>query len=241
MSARDVDEGVPDFVILTEGRTGSQFLVTLLDSHPDVRCAGEILGCVPLAPGDAEKEIAIALDRIRSARRGGVETRFGFKLPWGCLVPDRSLLVHLLRRGSRCIVQFRRNKLAMYLSMRLAQINGDFSSSRPYAQQSLEIDPEHLLTTIAAFERHEREMLEITRGWPRTLASYEAMQADPDVPWVQDFLGVPLRPLRATTTRARSGHQRSTIRNYDRIAAVLRDGPYAGFLEEVGAPSAATG
>lgn len=231
-------DGVPDFVILTEGRTGSQLLVTLLDSHPSIHCAGEILGSEPVAPGEPERALEMTFDRVRAARRGGGEPRFGFKLPWGCLLTDRRLLVGLLECGTRCIVQYRRNKLEMYVSMRLAQINGDFSSSRPYAAQSLEIDPEHLLETIAAFERHEREMLETTGRWPRTLVSYEAMVADPDVPWVQDFLGVPLRPLRAATTRARLRPLRSTIRNYEQIASLLRDGPYAAFLEEAGAPSA---
>lgn len=230
------DSHIPDFIILTQGRSGSQYLVTLLDSHPAIRCAGEIIGCAPIAPDDPAKELAVAFEHTQAGRAQTDKPLFGFKLPWGCLLKGHRLLLDLMTLGTRCIVLTRQNKLAMYLSQRLAQENYDWSSSRRYAAQTLDIDPDEMIRTFGYYELNDRNMLEATRGWPRVLASYEAMQADPDVHWVQDFLGVPLAPLTATTTRARAGSQRKTIRNYDEVVARLRGTEHERFLDEVGAP-----
>lgn len=232
-----MEHSAPDFVILTLGRTGSQYLVTLLDSHPAIACAGEIMGCTAINPEAPETAFAAVCERSLAERQARNKTVFGFKLPWMCAASNDHLLQELAASGTRFVLNFRKNKLSMYLSMRLAQVNNDFSSSQLYRQQSLTIDIPHMQRVMQAFLSHEQRMLTATRGLARTIVSYEAAQADPDIPWVQDLLGVEPMPLRGSTTRARSGSQRATIENYDEVATALRDTPFAAYLDEVGAPA----
>ena len=225
---------IPDFILLTTGRSGSTYLDSLLDSHPDIHSASELLGTSPIAPGDPERELEEAFERIAAARAKTDKPVFGFKLPWAILKQGSTLPLALFERGTRCVALHRKNRLDKLVSLKLAQLNGPWSwrSREHYEQQRLVINIPEMLAMLSGFERADEILMEMSRGWPRVVSSYEAIVADPDSPWVQDFLGVPIRPLVAQTLRARTGTLRETICNYDEVAAALAGTPYARFLDE---------
>ena len=169
-------------------------------------------------------------DRVRNARAQSSKPLFGFKLPIYCVERDPGLARELFRLGTRCVVLYRKDKLAMYVSMRLAQINNEWSSTRRYEIQELEIDIKDMLATMRAFRRLDALMFELTAGWSRTVASYEACLGDPDVPYIQDFLGVPVVPLSTPTLRARTVPLRTAVRNFDEVVAVLKSTEFAPLL-----------
>ena len=226
-----LDPHIPDFVLLTTGRSGSTYLDSLLDSHPEIRCAGELLGSAPIAPGNPQRELEVAFANVRRARELGGKPIFGFKLPWVVVAQGSTLAQDLFERGARCVALHRKNRLDKYVSVRLAQINDEWSSTVHYAEQSIEIDVEQLRNALASFEHADEVLMRMSQGWPRIVTSYEAIVADPDIPWIQDFLGVEIRSLSTQTLRARTKTLRETIRNYDEVAAALAGTPYERFLD----------
>lgn len=222
----------PDFVILTPGRSGSELLVSLLDSHRQVRCAGEILGSSPLAPHDPERELAFVKRATRDSRTETDKPVFGFKLPLWCIPKPSRLLANLVERGTRCIVLTRTNKLDMVLSIELARVNHLWGSTDRYDRQSIDLDPEGVVAQLQALEDADARMQDLTSGYPRVFATYEAIAGDYSIPLIQDFLGLSIEKLRPRTVRGRTVSRTIAIRNFDAVAERIRGTGFEHFLRD---------
>lgn len=152
---------MPRFIVLSEPRTGSTYLQSLLNVHVDVCCTGDILGDEHGPKDDPVADV----DRQLSALRQPV---VGFKTFPEHLVYHRLSLPELVRRldVSWVIVVWRRNSLEMYASLQIARRTGIwYSAAEPTTDvvETVEVKGSEFLQYVADTERLWRD---VVRGWP---------------------------------------------------------------------------
>jgi len=119
------------FAILARPRTGSNHLVSLLDSHPEIRCYGEIFRPKYRLSARVDPRLARFDDHARRITHAHVVLRKICKLDersaWARfkVFPNHvDMQVAPLRRGIAKVVSLtRENDLAIYSSARTAQVN----------------------------------------------------------------------------------------------------------------------
>ncbi len=237
------------FVILAAPRTGSNWLCTLLDSHPEVLCHHEIFN---------PQGIHLALSRRGALDLGTVAERDAdpaaalarlWRHDFGCravglkITRDTSpaaFAAVFAERGLKAIVLSRRNRVKTFVSERIAALTGQWEShgleSHPGAQTHraaagleggpprIEVEREELLAQIERNERYYawlRGELERT-GWETLETTYEALAAGGEQRRILAFLGVaPGVPLRGSTRKQNPDDLSHLISNFDRLAAAL--------------------
>jgi LPS sulfotransferase NodH len=144
---------VKKYVILATPRSGSSHLVDLLDSHPQLCCAGELFnphGAALRKLGMRNKDdMRLAgqaplefLDRVIAKTREGDEVKpcFGFKL---MLHHDPRMIDHVLEDPQWCVIVLeRRDLLAQWTSAGLAKKTGQWGSGKKAVNPEQSDDPE---------------------------------------------------------------------------------------------------
>jgi LPS sulfotransferase NodH len=134
-----------NFVLLTTQRTGSSWLITLLDSDPSIAAHGELFlrSGEPYPPWGARnvKRFSHFSDRLRRKERGFPRLRtfayldhlyqsdcdaqsIGFKLTYDQLVRHPEILFYCVKRGVRVVHLVRRNLLDIVISRELMKQRG---------------------------------------------------------------------------------------------------------------------
>jgi LPS sulfotransferase NodH len=231
----------PDrFVILNAPRTGSNYLCTLLNSHPDILChhelfnphvigvarhlqQTEILGTVEERERDPEGFLARAWS-ISAGRR-----LIGFKLCWR--QHPAALHAVLNDRLVRKIVLKRRNKVRSFVSLVLARQTGEWvvyhDSPRPGPRPKVVIDVNAMLSTIA-YNRQYYEEIEASLAETRQERFelyYEELFLGDTLRLMLSFLGV--SDANAAEMAGESWQLISTslsdvVSNFDELVAALR-------------------
>ena len=239
------------FVVLAAPRTGSNWLCTLLDSHPRVLCHHEIFNpeAIHLSRGlaarldssslglgtleERERNPAALLDRAWRAHLG--HQCVGFKLNLG---QEPRVFDHVLSDpAARKIVLRRRNRVRTFVSEAIAQRTGDWES---YAGLPLP-DPPRLIVAAAELRAHaernrayyaglERRLVAAGRPWIEV--AYERLEQSAERERILAFLGVPSAPLVAGTRRQHPQPLRELIANFEELRAELRGSDLEGELCE---------
>lgn len=237
MKVREDSAPPTRFVVFAAPRTGSNWLCTLLDSHPEILCHHEIFN-----PGGIHYALS---HRDGSLDFGGVEARdreplevlaevwrqaaghpvVGFKHGLG---QDRRVFAALFAdRGVRKIVIRRAHRLRTYVSERIAQATGEWESypgmelSRP---RPVTVDAADLAAHAArngAFYRWIGDELAAT-GQEALDVLYERLADEAEHRRIQRFLGFSaFAPLRGATRKQNPGALCDLIANYDDLASAL--------------------
>jgi LPS sulfotransferase NodH len=240
------------FVILAAPRTGSNWLCTLLDSHPEVLCHHEVFN---------PAGIHLALSQRGRMDLGSVEARnrdpgaFLARL-WSLSFGQRAIGFKITREQPasvfeavfadptiRAIVLRRANRLRTMLSERIAQETGRWECYRGQSCHLPEADRTPLRIAITAAElkahavKNERYYAGLTERLAR--AGHELCEtAYEDLPDVQErrrllaFLGVDSdRELRSATRKQGSRDLREVIANFDTLTRDLRGSRFAAELD----------
>jgi hypothetical protein len=223
------------FVIACLGRTGSTHLVSLLDSHPDIRCFGELFthheGTLDEAfvtsPIDDPVEYVAQLVAPVSERA------VGFKLPLNSIRAHPEALRVLDGEQMRIVRLRRLNVLALLASRRLlASTRVPQSTHGDYGDATVVIEPKQALAVFRLTDEHERYLDGLAGGKPTFQITYEDLAAGRDLDELQSFLGVDPVPLRSMFKRVRSRPLAETIENWNEVEEALRGTPYERFLED---------
>jgi hypothetical protein len=223
------------FVIVCLGRTGSTHLQFLLDSHPDIRCFGELF------TGNAHTfdEVFLAssgqdpVAYVNGLTDGLEESAIGFKLPLGSLRahPEAARVLEL--EGLRFIRLQRRNRLALFVSRRmLAATRVPQSTHGTYGETTVKLEPQQCLNALAKIAEHDAYLDGLVAGRPTHRVDYEDLVGGLDLAPVQRFLGVEPAPLTSVFERVRKRPLAETIENWDEVSAALEGTPYESFLAD---------
>jgi len=226
------------FVILTGGRTGSELLVSLLGSHPEIVCDGELLnGYRPIWP---ERYIAA---RAAAAGWHGAKA-YGWKLLYSQFrtlpefepnADDFPLRLH--ERGYRIILLERLDLLQTAISYLRAQEQGRFHDTRGRHQKftPLTIDPMALIAAIYLIDESAEYGRRIAQRVPHLRMVYEHDLLDPRAQQttgdrVCRFLGVRPAPMATDLVKTAPVRTRDILANYAEIEEVLRGTRFAKYL-----------
>ena len=228
------------FVMLHATRTGSNYLCTVLNSHPDVLCHHEIFNphVVGVARHLQESGFALGtidererdpegfLDRVWRTDLG--HAAVGFKLclwqheaAWRAVIADTSVRKILLKR---------RNRVKAFVSLLLARQTGEWvvydDRGAPGPRPAVHVDVDALRENIALHERfyRETEAALAASGQRHALLWYEDLFAGGGIDPALALLGLAGAPevSRGQTWKLTSGSLRDTVANFDDLSRQLR-------------------
>lgn len=227
------------FVLLAVPRTGSNWLCTLLGSHPEILCHHEIFNPDAIhyaldwrdgtfdfgSVADRDRDPLPVLDRTWRQSLGFRVV--GFKLNRGQnpRVFDRVLE----DRGVRKILVLRRNRIKTHVSELVAERTGEWESYPGMkigrVKPQIEVDVDHLRAHIARNQDYYDELRRrlATDGQQPLEVTYEELPHDHERRRILDFLGVAPRLdiLRAATRKQNPKDLRQLISNFDQLAETL--------------------
>lgn len=226
---------IQPFVILCPPRTGSQLLVSLLDSHPAIRCEGEILHDGSNVP------LAYLTGRATLASRQGHDA-------WGCKVVTTTFFRHgrrlgedildrLRDRGFRFILLRRRNWLLQAISWAHgAQTSWHFSGGSD-TERRFTPAPEEVVHMLWSVEREDRHAEIFAERYDHLSLWYEddlgtTDQQQRTVDRLAASLGLEPAPVAAGLTRGLGPRLEDRVGNLDEIAALVAQTRWGRFLED---------
>lgn len=232
------------FVILTTGRTGSELLVSLLDSHPDICCESEVLGRLPSFP---HRYVAA---RAAVASYRGFDT-FGWKLALMQMssydrparesrgLRDQDVRpAHLHELGFRLILSARRNHVKQALSGWVALRYGHHVRAGDRAAFSpIAVDPEMLVADTRGIEASTAKLDELLGSVPHLRITYEDDLLEPDrhqptVDRICDYLGIASARVNTDLIKVAPAALQGSISNHDEVRRALTMTGYAQYLDD---------
>ena len=240
------------FVILNATRTGSNFLCTVLNSHPDILCHHEIfnphvIGVARHLQGsdfrlgtmeERESDPVDFLDRVWRTDLG--RSAVGFKMclwqhepAYRAVLPDTSVRKILLKR---------RNRVKSFVSLLLARQTGEWvvydDHSEPAPRPSIHVDRDALLENVALHQRFYHETESALRGsgqdyaelWYEDLFSLDGLDPALGLLRIEGRPTLPEGQTRKLTPLA----LRETIVNFDALSEALRGSDLEAELHETG-------
>lgn len=223
------------FVVVTRSRTGSNLLMSYLNSHPEIVARGEV---VQRLEG---RDPRVVVSETLSRRPFGVRAK-GFKLFYyhPLDAPDGGLWEYLERMRSLHVIHLRRrNLLRVLISREIAgrediwiQQNG--APSRDGTDKAVTIPVERLEAGFIETRRWEQETERRFADHPFHEVYYLDLVSRPREAFrgVTDFLG--LDPVEPATSLRRQNPQsiRELLSNYDEARAAFAGTEWEAFFEE---------
>ncbi len=226
------------FVIVTTPRTGSQLLVELLNSHPDIRCDGEILERPPRAPG--------RYMRSRAVQAGVGSQAYGFKLMAHQVMfhpgfyPSLEGFIDELRAGGfELIVLRRQGQLDQALSFLAAtQIGYHPREGDGVRLDRLAVDAATLLYVLVMLEQQVAALERAVSGIPHLALTYEDDLRDPaghqaTIDRLCGWIGVRQAPVKSDLVRPAPDGLAGRVADPALVAAALRATRFAALAEDL--------
>lgn len=206
------------FAIVFVGRQGSSFLEGLLDSHPNVRCEGELFAPTGRYFSTCRhQDFGRYLEEcLHSSSRKVV----GFKMPWMSLLDHPEAWEVLESFGYKLILLTRENLLDQYISMMLAKKNNAWRSDYGRIKiKQFQADFDEAESHFRSWAGQNAMLGQALKSHPSIHITYEQLLEGEGVATVLNFLGLPPAQLESRFKRQRSGSQSEIIQNYAEMKA----------------------
>ncbi len=221
------------FFIFTTGRSGSNLLVSLLNSHPLIQCNSELL----------LKRVLKPEMYLKCHERLSRKDVYGFKLLSIHLeiqeIRDpKSFINQLCSSGYLIISLMRRNIVRQSISHLYANYRGKFHHSEKQGEQKfvpMWLDPQKLLQELHFLERLNRLGDQLLADQPHLSLFYEDDLSNPasqqdTVDRVANYLGIPSANIGTNLVKTTPEDLSHVIENYAEIVDFLAGTPYASYL-----------
>lgn len=229
------------FVLAGTGRVGSQLLVTLLNSHPDIVCEGEIITADDLLFPRRFVEWRAMHAGIRGARAYGfkvltIQVREHPHLP-----RSARFFADLHGRGHVIVLVKRRNLLNVAVSFLQAHSVGwHHTRSGPEpatGARRITLDPSRVVAALSHLSESSQWNDAVLTDVPHLTVTYEddlevAGRHQATVDMITDALGLPAQPVTSNLVRVVPPRLRDRLANYDDVAALVRQTRFANFLDD---------
>lgn len=221
------------FVVITRARTGSNFLVSSLNSHPNILANRELFRVLN------GKSCAQVWEKTFSNKPKNINV-VGFKIfyyhpldsedrsVWDRLAADKKIkLIHLKRE----------NLLRTVLSGKIALKTNvwykkTFGTKVKLADKKLSLNPDECIQEFKKIKEWESNIDNIFSEHSKLEISYEKMVTDPDtLSEVLDFLGVEQKPLKTSHKKQNKEPLSQLIENYDEFSNKLSKTEWHYLLE----------
>ncbi|GAQ84033.1 P-loop containing nucleoside triphosphate hydrolases superfamily protein [Klebsormidium nitens] len=242
---------VAPFILLSMQRSGSGWLETLLNSHPNVQSHGELFQV--RKRGDGWREMQAALEEVFEFGRVSEEqeclSAVGLKwmLNQGALQYRRELVEYVRARGVSVVLLVRRNSLRRLISV-LANIYDqgkklvDGKKHRSHVHSAEEaaklahfrprLNPGTLLPHLRHVQRTTDAAVDLLADTRHLVLHYEDLVADSRVvDRLQAFLGLPPRLLRSKQVQIHREGLEQHIANWDEVKSILTGTEFEHMLQ----------
>lgn len=229
------------FILFGRGRSGTTTLVSLLNSHPQIVCEGEILALPVFFPRQhvlarcANSGAAVYGCKILSYQVSQVQP----------IKERQQFISDLSRLGFQIIYLKRRNLLQHALSNMRARQFGFHSKTSELAPgagsagapAAITVDPDELLRWMqgsAHLERFESEALQDVPHLPLVYEDHlaDASSHEATAASAFDFLGLDHVPVSTEYRKLSPASLRDSVANYDELVQALHGTPFAPYLAE---------
>lgn len=243
------------FAILTQARTGSNMLVSLLNSHPKIQCFGEALnpnssfGYENWAQKSLLRKISNKylrdyhvekyLDSLLSVKSPEDIRATGFKVIYPGQFDRWSNLRYYWRSQDFKIISLtRQNLLRKYVSSRIANVENTWSTQKHRGKVvSINIDINDLNRHMLRFETIYKLIDSLTIEFRGIKITYEELSKNRErcLKTISEYLGTEdfkMETLTAKTVKQNPARLAELIENFDEVCAALEDTQYKWFLDE---------
>ncbi len=223
------------FVILCLGRTGSTYLQSLLDSHPQVSCLGELFtrnsgAPLPAYGAQSERDIRKYLDAVLGAES---ERAVGFKLAWNNIRHHPVAFESLQDPELRVVRLVRQNRLATLVSIQLSVTTGIKNhNSRDYGDAQVRLRPQNCLRQLEEYEAVDAAFDALARHHPHCTVIYEELVTDSSLTEVQKLLGVEPRTLTSAMQKRRKKSLSESVSNWEELISALAGTRFERYLAD---------
>ncbi|MGD8817664.1 MAG: hypothetical protein PVJ51_10790 [Acidobacteriota bacterium] len=239
------------FVIFAAPRTGSNYLCTLLNCHPEILCHHELFNPRGIFYALDHRDGSIDLGNVADRDRRPLEflhdvwlaaagsTCTGFKMTRD---QDEIVIRHLLDDAAvRKIVLRRGNRLKTFVSQLIAEQTDRWEA---YDRTELPDDVDKVRVDVASLEAHVARNERFYEGILRPLRArrqrfievmYEELHSRSEHRRLLTFLGVKAvdEPLRSCSVKQNPCDLRALIANFAEIESELRGSEFADELHDV--------
>jgi len=230
------------FVIFGQGRSGSNLLRTLLNSHPDIFCENEIFNPNRIAKSNYFKRLHIRwfpLSYIFSLLKKSDKKVYGFKIFDFHHHSIQRIINNLEKKGWKIIHIQRRNTLKQAFSGIIANYTNIWIKKKHDGLPSevYHIPPEEAKTAIETRKNRFEQELEILGEKPHLHVIYEDHLQSKNL-WqetankVFDFLEIKSHPVIAKTEITDPRPDRERIENFEEIIEFLKANGHAKAVED---------
>ena len=232
---------VTRFVILFVERTGSTYLSTLLNSHPDINALREQLAVLRQQGKSGQDQVDWTRTFFTPPLIGQYAS-LGFKTKIVDIL-DPEAFIDVLQENQTHIIQLqRRNSVKGVVSTlnarRLREASGNWNLLKEDDRLPVfAIDPaefDDYLSRRKGWDR-ELEVFVAQLQLPTLQVFYEDMLRDEDqfLQGIFDFLGVKSKPVAGKTLKNTSDDLRDAILNFDELRANYLNTPYEALFDEI--------
>lgn len=226
------DKAYDEFVIVSSGRSGSNLLVSLLNSHENVEAHGELFRFLN---GDSSLK---RWNEIFNYKNKNIQTA-GFKLfyyhpfdgentdIWNILQSDKSIkIIHLIRE----------NRIRVYVSLMVANKTGKWRNKSGKAKsiedKRISLDADEFIKWAEQKEKYETDTRKKFKDHPFFEVSYENLVRNRETVFdnLLTFLGVSKMKLHSALRKQNSEKLEDLIVNYDEFKQVILKSKYAKYL-----------
>lgn len=240
------------FIVLTAPRTGSNYLLSKLNSHPNSIIFGELFNPTnvlaayygwpyPLYNKEhksffmalREKNPEELLNNYIFRTYSNSIRAVGFKMfYYHC--QDNGIWTYLKSIPNLKIIHLiRANILEMYVSYEIAKAEGLWKSKEiSYSQISIKVDPRNLLKYINTIENQKSFFSDYFKENPVFKVKYKELFTKATVNSLQSFLELPDIELSSDYVKQNPKPLSSKISNYSEIVTALKGTKWQVFLDE---------
>lgn len=242
------------FCVITTPRSGSTWLATLLDSHPQIKSFEEPFIWRADRPNWTDRNFPSYYNYKTNAPKSPFtlfkylnilsnyksDTEFdiiGFKVMYNQIQENPEIMLKLLLDNYRIIHLIRQNYLDVIIS-RAAKKQHRIAHSNQVQSKTKQVtlDTEHLIEDLDRCQRNNKLFRPLLKIMPLPVLeiTYESMQQDYNrvLRLVADFLGVSSNSItfQSDLKRINQGKYSEKIANYDEVVKTLSRSSYSAFL-----------
>lgn len=242
------------FCVITTGRSGSTWLRSLLDSHPQIRMFGEPFLWRKEKRGWPDEEFLRYYDyrQANATLRPWVMFKYldnlehyqsvphdtiGFKMMYIQIIKDPEFLFKIIQDKYRVIHLARRNHLDVLISKTVGkQYNVFHVNNSDSKTRKVTLNTASLVRTLDIYEAMYRVAKTFLKFSPLEVmeVQYESLKADPETNLgaIADFLGVDSNKIvtQSNYKKVNPGSYADKITNYEEVVKTLEKSKYAHFL-----------
>ena len=226
------------FVIFGQGRTGSTLLTSLLNSHPEITCEGEIFAQRVLNP--------LLYVTCRSQIQSTSDV-YGFKVKIYQLTHTQKLdlddAINFLKKLSEDkwqIIYLRRENLLRHaISNMMVENTGlyhRFSDDQVFWNKKIDVDYQKLLISMEEREKFQEAESYVLKHidyvplvYEKDLLDIDAQQKTVDM--LCDFIGISRCPVQTNLVRINRGKLSDIVHNYHEIQPKIEQTRFSQFLD----------